>query len=180
MLLLVSVSVCVLIVSAVYMSICDQYSKKCFCMLIELCTHIYHNYIYTVILFCSTRAHIMIIYFSIHAATRVHSRNEQYSSHVTDVPEWGGEKGFLLLCVSYSEGIMYSFCLQDAFWAMVVLIGAQRYAMHGMLIPGLPKLLAYCDLHGRIRRRYLPKLDRHFVSIDLVRSKFWYMYRFIS
>ena len=57
---------------------------------------------------------------------------------------------------------------QDAFWAMVVLIGSQRYAMHGMLIPGLPKLLAYCELHGRVRRRYLPKLDRHFVSCCLM------------
>ena len=54
---------------------------------------------------------------------------------------------------------------------MVVLIGAERYAMHGMLIPGLPKLLAYCDLHGRIRRRYLPKLDRHFVSVMIQTSK---------
>ena len=54
--------------------------------------------------------------------------------------------------------------LQDAFWAMVILIGTPRYAMHGMFIPGLPKLLASCDLHGQVRRRYLPKLDRHFVS----------------
>ena len=56
---------------------------------------------------------------------------------------------------------------QDAFWALVVLIGSPKFAMHGMLIPGLPKLLAYCDLHGRIRRRYLPRLDRHLVSVGV-------------
>ncbi len=53
---------------------------------------------------------------------------------------------------------------EDAFWAMVVLIGSPKFAMHGMLIPGLPKLLAYCDYHKTMRKRFLPKLDRHFVS----------------
>ncbi len=46
---------------------------------------------------------------------------------------------------------------------MVVLIGSPKFAMHGMLIPGLPKLEAYFEHHGRIRRRLLPKLDRHLV-----------------
>jgi hypothetical protein len=66
---------------------------------------------------------------------------------------------------------------EDAFWAMVVLIGSPRYAMHGMLIPGLPKLLAYCDMHGQVRRRYLPKLDRHFVSCSSVCDMFTYHLR---
>jgi hypothetical protein len=61
---------------------------------------------------------------------------------------------------------------EDAFWAMVVLIGSPRYAMHGMLIPGLPKLLAYCDMHGQVRRRYLPKLDRHFINQHVAPSEY--------
>lgn len=55
---------------------------------------------------------------------------------------------------------------QDAFWALVVLIGSPKYAMHGLLIPGLPKLLAYNDFHGNIRKRFLPKLHKHLVSIN--------------
>ncbi len=52
---------------------------------------------------------------------------------------------------------------EDAFWALVALIGNKKYAMHGLLIPGLPKLLAYCDYHADMRKRLLPKLDRHLV-----------------
>ena len=48
---------------------------------------------------------------------------------------------------------------EDAFWALVALIGNKKYAMHGLLIPGLPKLLAYCDYHADMRKRLLPKLD---------------------
>ena len=55
---------------------------------------------------------------------------------------------------------------QDAFWALVVLVGSPRYAMHGLLIPGLPKLLAYNDFHGNMRKRFLPKLHKHLVSIN--------------
>ncbi|XP_064397447.1 USP6 N-terminal-like protein [Halichondria panicea] len=50
---------------------------------------------------------------------------------------------------------------EDAFWALVALIGNKKYAMHGLLIPGLPKLLAYCDYHADMGKRLLPKLDRH-------------------
>ena len=53
---------------------------------------------------------------------------------------------------------------EDAFWAMVVLIGSSKFAMHGMLIPGLPKLIAYCDYHANMRKRLLPKLHKHLVS----------------
>ena len=35
--------------------------------------------------------------------------------------------------------------------------------MHGMLIPGLPKLLALCDFHSTLRRRFMPKLRQHSV-----------------
>ena len=44
---------------------------------------------------------------------------------------------------------------EDAFWALVVLIGNKKCAMHGLLIPGLPKLLAYCDYHADMRKRLL-------------------------
>lgn len=50
---------------------------------------------------------------------------------------------------------------EDAFWALVILIGSPKFAMHGMLIPGLPKLLAYCDYHATMRKRFLSRLDRH-------------------
>lgn len=53
---------------------------------------------------------------------------------------------------------------EDAFWAMVVLVGSKKFAMHGMLIPGLPKLIAYCDYHANMRKRLLPKLHKHLVS----------------
>lgn len=53
---------------------------------------------------------------------------------------------------------------EDAFWALVVLIGSEKFAMHGMLIPGLPKLIAYCDYHATTRKRLLPKIDKHLVS----------------
>ena len=53
---------------------------------------------------------------------------------------------------------------EDVFWALVVLIGNKKFAMHGLLIPGLPKLLAYCDYHSTMRKRLLPKLHRHLVS----------------
>lgn len=53
---------------------------------------------------------------------------------------------------------------EDAFWALVVLIGSPKFAMHGMLIPGLPKLIAYYDFHSTMRKRLLPKIDKHLVS----------------
>ena len=53
---------------------------------------------------------------------------------------------------------------EDAFWALVILIGSPKFAMHGMLIPGLPKLLAYCEYHATMRKRFLSRLDRHLVS----------------
>ena len=56
---------------------------------------------------------------------------------------------------------------EDAFWALVILIGSPKYAMHGMLIPGLPKLLAYCDFHATMRKRFISRLDRHLVSTKL-------------
>ena len=55
--------------------------------------------------------------------------------------------------------------LQDAFWALVALIGSEKFAMHGLLIPGLPKLLAYHDYHAAMRKRILPKLHKHLVHI---------------
>jgi hypothetical protein len=53
---------------------------------------------------------------------------------------------------------------EDAFWGMVIFIGDPKFAMHGMLIPGLPKLLALCDFHATLRKRFLPKLHRHLDS----------------
>ena len=46
---------------------------------------------------------------------------------------------------------------------MVIFIGDPKFAMHGMLIPGLPKLLALCDFHSSLRKRFMPKLHRHLV-----------------
>lgn len=65
---------------------------------------------------------------------------------------------------------------QDAFWALVVLIGSRKFAMHGMLIPGLPKLLAYCDYHAIMRKRIIPKLDKHLVSLNHVGMKMKFIY----
>ena len=59
---------------------------------------------------------------------------------------------------------------EDAFWALVILIGSPKFAMHGMLIPGLPKLLAYCDYHATMRKRFLSRLDRHLVSSKVLIS----------
>ena len=53
---------------------------------------------------------------------------------------------------------------EDAFWALVILIGSPKFAMHGMLIPGLPKLIAYYDFHSGMRKRLVPKIDKHLVS----------------
>lgn len=53
---------------------------------------------------------------------------------------------------------------EDAFWALVALIGSEKFAMHGLLIPGLPKLLAYHDYHAAMRKRILPKLHKHLNS----------------
>ena len=58
----------------------------------------------------------------------------------------------------------YLFSCKDAFWALVIFIGDPKFAMHGMLIPGLPKLLALCDFHSTLRKRFIPKLHRHMVG----------------
>lgn len=54
---------------------------------------------------------------------------------------------------------------EDAFWALVVLIGSPKFGMHGLLIPGLPKLIAYYDFHAAMRKRLIPKIDKHLVSM---------------
>lgn len=72
---------------------------------------------------------------------------------------------------------------EDAFWAMVVLIGSPKFAMHGLLIPGLPKLLASCELHGRSRRRLFPKLDKHLQSQHIDPSDYcpaWFVKCFLD
>lgn len=61
---------------------------------------------------------------------------------------------------------------EDAFWAMVILIGSTKFAMHGLLIPGLPKLLVYHDFHARIRRRFLPKLHKHLIAEHVEPSEY--------
>lgn len=61
---------------------------------------------------------------------------------------------------------------EDAFWALVVLIGSPKFAMHGMLIPGLPKLIAYCEFHATMRKRILPKIDKHMLAQHVEPSEY--------
>ncbi len=106
-----------------------------------------------------------------HAETGLLSRHEQYHCSVTDVLEYTythahmQRLGYCQGMSSITAVLLMYLNEEDAFWALVALIGTKKYAMHGLLIPGLPKLLAYCDYHATMRKRLLPKLDRHLVSV---------------
>ena len=67
-------------------------------------------------------------------------------------PECGYVSG-----MSFIAGLLLMYLNEeDAFWAMVVLIGSKKYGMYGIITAHRPNLLAYFDLHEQGRR---PTLD---------------------
>jgi USP6 N-terminal-like protein len=51
---------------------------------------------------------------------------------------------------------------EEAFWALNVLLGTEKYAMHGLYIEGFPKLMRFIAHHDKIMTKFMPKLKKHF------------------
>jgi hypothetical protein len=72
---------------------------------------------------------------------------------------------------------------EDAFWALVELLGNKKYAMHGYFIPGLPRLIRSFDHHTDVRQKFLPKLHKHLLKEEVEPSLYstkWFLQCFLD
>jgi len=99
-----------------------------------------------------------------------------YSLYNTDVGYCQGMSGITALLLMYMNE-------EDAFWALSELLNDKKHAMHGLFIPGFPKLLRLQDHHDKILKKFLPKiykhLDREGVNTSLYTLK-WFMQCFLD
>ncbi|CAH1798329.1 unnamed protein product [Owenia fusiformis] len=99
-----------------------------------------------------------------------------YSMYNTEVGYCQGMSQIAALLLMYMNE-------EDAFWALSTLLTDSRHAMHGVFIPGFPKLMRFQDHHDRIIKKFLPKvkkhLDRHEIHASLYTIK-WFMQCFLD
>lgn len=72
---------------------------------------------------------------------------------------------------------------EEAFWALNSLMVDKKYAMHGLYIPGFPKLMRFLSHHDKILTKFLPKLkkflDKHQMDAVLYSLK-WFFVIFVE
>lgn len=99
-----------------------------------------------------------------------------YSIYNTDVGYCQGMSGIAALLLMYMNE-------EDAFWALSELLTDKKHAMHGLFIPGFPKLLRLQGHHDKILKKMVPKvfkhLDREGVHTSLYTLK-WFMQCFLD
>lgn len=83
----------------------------------------------------------------------------------------------------FHDDVFFSF-QQDAFWALSVLMSHPRFAMHGLFVPGFPKLKRFHSHVDAILTKFLPRVRKHLVDdigvpLDLVSVK-WFLQCFLD
>ncbi|XP_013398164.2 USP6 N-terminal-like protein [Lingula anatina] len=99
-----------------------------------------------------------------------------YSTYNTEVGYCQGMSQIAALLLMYLNE-------EDAFWGLSALLTDRKHGMHGIFIPGFPKLKRFQDHHDKILSKYLPKVKKHLDRNDLYVSLYtikWYMQCFLD
>jgi hypothetical protein len=99
-----------------------------------------------------------------------------YSVYNTDVGYCQGMSGIAALLLMYMNE-------EDAFWALSELLTDRKHAMHGLFIPGFPKLLRLQAHHDKIFKKLIPKMFKHFENQCVFNSLYtlkWFMQVFLD
>lgn len=99
-----------------------------------------------------------------------------YSMYNTEVGYCQGMSEIAALLLMYLNE-------EDAFWALSQLFCQKRYGLHGMFMPGFPKLLRYQEHHDNILKKFLPKLKKYMEKNDIYTSLYtikWYLQCFLD
>lgn len=99
-----------------------------------------------------------------------------YSVYNTDVGYCQGMSGIAALLLMYMNE-------EDAFWALSELLTDRKHSMHGMFVPGFPKLLRMQNHHDKIFKKLIPKMFKHFEKEGVHNSLYtlkWFMQVFLD
>ena len=99
-----------------------------------------------------------------------------YSIYNTDVGYCQGMSGIVALLLMYMDE-------EAAFWALSELLTDRKHSMHGLFVPGFPKLIRFQTHHDKVVKKLLPKVGKHLeeegVSTNLYTLK-WFMQCFLD
>ena len=99
-----------------------------------------------------------------------------YSIYNTDVGYCQGMSGIAALLLMYMNE-------EDAFWALSELLTDKKHGMHGLFIPGFPKLLRLQGHHDKIIKKLIPKISKHLEREGVYTSLYtlkWFMQCFLD
>lgn len=99
-----------------------------------------------------------------------------YSMYNTDVGYCQGMSGIAALLLMYMNE-------EDAFWALSELLTDRRHSMHGLFVPGFPKLLRFQNHHDKILKKMMPKMYKHLEREGVYTSLYtlkWFMQCFLD
>ncbi|XP_065662231.1 USP6 N-terminal-like protein isoform X2 [Hydra vulgaris] len=99
-----------------------------------------------------------------------------YSIYNTEVGYCQGMSGIVALLLMYMDE-------EATFWALSELLADRKHAMHGLFVPGFPKLIRFQNHHDKVVKKLLPKLGKHLeeenVNTNLYTLK-WFMQCFLD
>lgn len=99
-----------------------------------------------------------------------------YSMYNTEVGYCQGMSEIAALLLMYLNE-------EDAFWGLSQLLTDKKHGMHGLFMPGFPKLLRFLDHHDTILRKYLGKVRKHLVKQEVHPSLYsikWFLQCFLD
>lgn len=99
-----------------------------------------------------------------------------YSVYNTDVGYCQGMSGIAALLLMYMNE-------EDAFWALSELLTDRKHAMHGLFVPGFPKLIRLQNHHDKLFKKLIPKMFKHFENEGVHNSLYtlkWFMQVFLD
>ncbi|PIK48259.1 putative USP6 N-terminal-like protein-like [Apostichopus japonicus] len=99
-----------------------------------------------------------------------------YSMYNTEVGYCQGMSQIAALLLMYMNE-------EESFWALHIILTDTKHAMHGLFIPGFPKLLRYQDHHEAILKKFLPKIRKNFDKLGIHTSLYsmkWFFQCFLD
>ncbi|XP_056014079.1 USP6 N-terminal-like protein isoform X4 [Ostrea edulis] len=99
-----------------------------------------------------------------------------YSTYNTEVGYCQGMSEIAALLLMYLNE-------EEAFWGLSQLFCSKQHGMHGLFIPGFPKLLRYQEHHDVVLKKFLPKVRKYFERNDIYPSLYtikWFLQCFLG
>ncbi|KAK3733569.1 hypothetical protein QZH41_014819 [Actinostola sp. cb2023] len=99
-----------------------------------------------------------------------------YSMYNVEVGYCQGMSGIAAILLMYLNE-------EDAFWALSIMLTGRKHSMHGLFIPGFPKLLRFQEHHDRILKKLAPRLFKHLEKEGCHTSLYtlkWFMQCFLD